>query len=106
MQMEMQLETELEETLTTEEVAKRLGVRVASINRWLKAGHFPNAWRINPYNQSRWRIPKSDVDAFIEKRTRQRGYFYIPDTIPHRKIKLAGFSGILNTCSIFAAGNF
>jgi len=87
MQLEMILVKEPEETLTSEEVAELLGVTEASINRWLKAGHFPNAWRINPYIRSRWRIPKSDVDAFFELRRKQRGFFYLPPKSPDTKVE-------------------
>jgi len=78
MQLEMVLAAEDEEFLTSSEAAKLLGVTGETINRWLQAGHFPNAWRINPHSRSRWRIPKSDIDAFIELRRSQRGFFYIP----------------------------
>jgi len=78
LQMELVLTNESEEMLTCAQVAKMLGVSKQSINRWVKEGHFPNAWRINPRLQSGWRIPKSDVDAFIALRRAQRGYFYVP----------------------------
>ena len=82
MQMEMRLLTNPEITLTSEEAAKLLGVTTGAVTRWLQAGHFPNAWRLNPHLQSRWRIPKSDVDAFIQLRRTQRGFFYIPTPPP------------------------
>ena len=79
LQTEMLLTDESEKLLTSEEVADLLGVTVASISRWVRNGYFPNAWRINPHGKkSEWRIPKKDIDAFIELRMRQRGYFYIP----------------------------
>ncbi len=77
-QLEMVMETKPEEYLTTAQVAKILGVSIPSVNLWVKAGDFPNAFRINPRTHSPWRIPRSDVDAFIERRTRKRGYFYVP----------------------------
>jgi len=82
LQMEMPLVAEPEQILTTAEVAKLLGVTIGSISHWIKEGYFPNAFRVNPRSRSYWRIPKSDVDAFIELRTRQRGYFYIPPQPP------------------------
>lgn len=68
-----------EKLLTAPEVAKILGVTSASVNRWCKAGDFPNAWRLNPSRpKSAWRIPHADVELFIKKRREQRGYFYVP----------------------------
>ncbi len=84
-QMEMVLVTEPDEFLRSVEVAMMLGVTVNTIGRWLKEGYFPNAYRINPRSRSHWRIPKKDVDAFIEERTRRRGYFYIPTKSPDTK---------------------
>ena len=85
MQLEMLLTVESEKMLSTEEAAQLLGVTVESINRWLRAGHFPNAWRINPHNRSRWRIPQSDIDAFVAMRRATRGYFYVPPQPPETK---------------------
>ena len=79
LQMEMLLVDENEELLTCAEVAEHLGVTIATISRWVRAGYFPNAWRINPHgHKSEWRIPKKDVEAFFELRRTQRGFFYIP----------------------------
>jgi len=65
--------------LTAPEVARMLGVTSASVNDWTKDGNFPNAYRINPMRpRSAWRIPKSDVDAFIQQRRKQRGFFRMP----------------------------
>lgn len=67
------------ELLKTPEVAKLLGVTVTCVNDWLRAGDFPNAHRINPMRaHSPWRIPRSDVDAFIELRRKQRGFIKLP----------------------------
>ena len=85
LQMELELTNESEEMLTCGQVAKLLGVSKGTINRWVKEGHFPNAWRINPHLQSGWRIPESDVDAFIALRRTQRGYFYVPIKPPESK---------------------
>lgn len=74
---------EEEKFLTTPEVAKLLGVTQACVNVWLRAGDFPNAHRINPMRaHSPWRVPRSDVDEFIEQRRKQRGYFYVPTKPP------------------------
>jgi len=83
LQMEMVLVEP--EALSCEEVAELLGVSPATIARWAGAGHFPNAYRINPHIKSRWRIPKSDVDAFFELRRTQRGFFYTPTNPPETK---------------------
>jgi predicted DNA-binding transcriptional regulator AlpA len=78
MQMELTMVMEEEEILTAAQVSKRLGVTQASISKWCQLGYFPHAFRINPMTRSPWRIPKVDVDAFIEKRRKQYGYFRMP----------------------------
>jgi excisionase family DNA binding protein len=67
-----------EEILTTAAAAKLLGISVGQMGKWLVAGHFPNAYRLNPHLQSHWRIPKSDVDEFIQERRKLRGYYRMP----------------------------
>jgi predicted site-specific integrase-resolvase len=75
-QMELVLEDEI---MTAAEVATRLGVDANTIGGWCNLGYFPNAYRVNPKKRkSRWRIPKRDVDAFIEERRKQRGFFRMP----------------------------
>ena len=64
--------------LTTAEVSEILDVAQATISAWCMAGDFPNAYKLNPRTRSEWRIPKSDVDAFIERRRTQRGFFRMP----------------------------
>jgi len=85
MQLEMIMVTKPDEILTSAQVAKMLGVTQTSISQWLKAGYFPNAYRINPRTRSPWRIPKSDVDTFIEERRKARGFFYMPPNPPDPK---------------------
>jgi len=64
-----------EKLLTAPEVGKLLGVTSATMNHWLDAGHFPNAYRLNPMKpHSPWRIPRGDVVEFIAERRKQRGY--------------------------------
>lgn len=71
-----------EEILTGPQVAKILDVSAASVNHWLKDGDFPGAYRINPNRpRSPWRIPRSALNAFIEKRRKERGYIYIPPVV-------------------------
>ena len=77
--MVTQLELALDEQImTATEAGKMLGVTSAAITVWCKAGYFPNAYRINPRTKSPWRIPKRDIEAFIEERRAQRGYFRMP----------------------------
>jgi excisionase family DNA binding protein len=78
--MVTQLELVLEEQImTVTEAGQLLGVTAATIGQWCKAGYFPNAYRINPrMRRSPWRIPKRDIEAFIEERRQQRGYFRMP----------------------------
>jgi predicted DNA-binding transcriptional regulator AlpA len=79
MQMELSMVIEEEEIMKTAEVSKRLGVTQAAISQWCQLGDFPHAYRVNPRTRSAWRIPKRDVEAFIEKRRKQYGYFYTPE---------------------------
>jgi predicted site-specific integrase-resolvase len=63
--------------LTVAEVARKLDIAENTLTTWLKAGDFPNAFRVNPrLKKGRWIIPKSDLDAFIEKRRKARGFCY------------------------------
>lgn len=67
------------EILTTAQAARVLGVSIGQMGKWLMLGDFPNAYRLNPLrSQSAWRIPKSDIDAFIAKRRAQRGWIRLP----------------------------
>lgn len=57
------------EFLKVSEVAKILGVSRVTVHRLLKRGHFPGAYKVDPtWSRSHVIIPKSDVDAFLEKR--------------------------------------
>ena len=70
---------EIEEVLTSTQVAKILGVSPGAVNKWLDAGDFPHAYKLNPTRpKSPWRIPKGDIDLFIQKRREKRGFFYAP----------------------------
>jgi excisionase family DNA binding protein len=53
-----------DEFLTTSQAAKRLGKGAASVRRLIEKGKFPNAQRTSAGDA--WRIPASDMDAFIE----------------------------------------
>lgn len=51
------------------EVAKRLRVSRKTIQRWLDAGRFPNAYPLDPANpRSEMRIPDNDVIAIEQQR--------------------------------------
>lgn len=84
-QLESVMETKPDEVLTTAQVAKILGAAVVTIHFWIKDGEFPNAYQLRPHKKSTWRIPKSDVDAFIERRRKQRGFIYLPTDPPETK---------------------
>ncbi len=47
----------------TTEAAKRLGVSNKTLHRYLHEGHLPGAYQLPGGD---WRIPDSDIDAFIE----------------------------------------
>lgn len=49
------------EDLTVQEVAERLGVGRSTVNKYIREGRFPNAYRVNP---RLWLIPESDLVGF------------------------------------------
>jgi excisionase family DNA binding protein len=57
------------------ELAEYLGRSPSTIRDWLRRGEFPGAYKLG----REWRIPKADVEAFLErqkegrKRERRRG---------------------------------
>jgi excisionase family DNA binding protein len=53
--------TNSNDTLTTADLGKRLRVHRNTVNRLLRENAFPNAYRIC----RRWRVPETDVLAFI-----------------------------------------
>ncbi len=68
-----------EDILTAPQVAKIFGVTSAAVNHWCKDRHFPNSYRVNPFlPKSPWRIPRSDVDLFKQKRREQYGFIRMP----------------------------
>ena len=44
-----------------------LSVGSRTILRWIDWGHFPQAYKMGPARNSGYRIPQSDVDAFLRK---------------------------------------
>lgn len=55
--------------ISVPDAAERLGVDRVTVWRWVQAGEFPNAYRLNPNNpRSPYRIPEEDITAFEEKR--------------------------------------
>jgi excisionase family DNA binding protein len=52
--------------LTVKQAAAKLGVHPATITRWIAAGLFPNAYKLNRASaaNSPYRIPAADVAAF------------------------------------------
>lgn len=64
----------MDEVLTTMEVAARLGVDRKTICAWIREGHFPGAFKINPnHTSSAYRIPLSDVETFEALRRQGTG---------------------------------
>jgi excisionase family DNA binding protein len=55
------------EYLTIPQVAELCGVAPRTVNRWVKAGHFPGA-RKGMGKTSPYHIPRADVEAFLEQR--------------------------------------
>lgn len=59
----------LGETLYTQaEVAELLASGLNTVYRLLRDGEFPNAFRLGVGTKAPVRIPKADLDAFIERR--------------------------------------
>lgn len=54
------------ETLTTSQIADMCGVTSRTVNRWVRAGYFPGAQR-GPGRTSPYRIPKEEVETFIDR---------------------------------------
>jgi excisionase family DNA binding protein len=59
-------------TLSTDDVADRLGVDRATVARWIRKGQFPNAFKKGPAINSPYVIPESDVDAFVKSLKTQK----------------------------------
>jgi excisionase family DNA binding protein len=55
------------ELYTSIEAAKIFGVADRTIRLWIYRGFFPNAYRLDPTTRSVYRIPKEDIQAFLEK---------------------------------------
>lgn len=60
--------------MTIKQVAERLKLSTRDITRYIHAGHFPGAYKPNPFGKQRaeWRIPESAVIAFEHKREESR----------------------------------
>lgn len=50
--------------VTVNALAERLSVHIETVRRWIRDGKFPNAIKLPDGRE--WRIPESDVQAFIE----------------------------------------
>jgi excisionase family DNA binding protein len=66
-------EPERTDDMTVQQVAKMLNTTPATIRRWVKAGAFPKAWKPVDTQQTNWRIPKSSVIAWMNRREQQSG---------------------------------
>lgn len=54
--------------LTVRKAAEILGASVRTVQKWLNQGHFPKAYKLGPGTTSPWRIPETDVWAFMVQR--------------------------------------
>jgi excisionase family DNA binding protein len=54
-------------TLTVAEVAERLNVHPTTVQRWVRLGHFPGAYKKGPGRNSPYIVPETDIAAFEEK---------------------------------------
>jgi predicted DNA-binding transcriptional regulator AlpA len=48
------------------DIARRLGVTIWTLDRWVRANQFPKPIYLQPGSPARWRA--RDIEAFIEKR--------------------------------------
>ena len=60
--------------LSATQVARMCGVTSRTVQRWIKFGYFPGAWK-GPGKTSLYHIPQSEVEAFIAQMSEQ----VIPD---------------------------
>ena len=59
----------MSKVLTTRQAAERLGATPKAVGDWVKAGEFPNAYRLNPgAPKSPFRIPVKDIEDFEQRR--------------------------------------
>ena len=59
--------------LTVKQAAGRLGVSPKTVNKWINAGHFPGAAKMNPLRpKSSYLIPVEDVERIEQAREEQR----------------------------------
>ena len=55
--------------LTVTQTAARLTVSPRAVLKWIHLGHFPHAYKVNPFSpNSHYRIPEQDVADFEAKR--------------------------------------
>jgi excisionase family DNA binding protein len=48
------------------QVAEILGVSRYTVHNFIKRGHFPGAYKLDPTRKSQYVIPKKDVDRFVK----------------------------------------
>lgn len=61
--------------LTVEQVAEELGRSGSTVRGWLAADEFPNAFKLN---RREWRIPVSDLRAFLDRQRPQVPHARVP----------------------------
>ena len=55
--------------LTSEEVARQLGVNSRTVRNLIHKGRFPGAYKVDPYaRNSPYRIPPEDLQAYLNHR--------------------------------------
>jgi excisionase family DNA binding protein len=57
--------------LTVQEVAESLRITTRTVMTMIESGSFPNAFKAGEASNSPWRIPKADVEQFIQRRQRE-----------------------------------
>ena len=52
--------------LTLQEAADKLNITTRTLTKLLEARKFPGAWKVTDSPNSPWRIPETDLDAYIK----------------------------------------
>ena len=61
-------EVGLERHYSVADLQARFGVHSNTVKKWLAGGFFPNAIKLpSPNGNGSWRVPQSDIDAFIAR---------------------------------------
>jgi excisionase family DNA binding protein len=60
--------TEIDDYVTKLDLKRTLSVSMPTVRKLLERGEFPGAFKLSDGPGAQWRIPKTDIEAFIERR--------------------------------------